>query len=63
MGEKSPRRGLVFGSAQVKIAGPDITVTGSNSEDVGQTCRNLINAVKIKGKDIRVFQDGIYYVE
>lgn len=63
LGEKSPRKSIIVGTAQVKVTGADVTVTGNNTEDVGQTCQNLIKAVKIKEKDIRVFQDGIYYVE
>jgi len=63
LGEKKPRKSTIVGNAQMKIAGPEITVTGTSPEDVGQTCQNIIKAVKIKGKDIRVFQDGIYYIE
>ena len=31
-----------------------------NAEHVGQTMANLEQATKIKGRDPRVFQDGIY---
>ncbi len=63
LGEKNPRHSIICGNAKVTVNGADITVSGSNNEDVGQTCTTLIRAVKIRGKDIRVFQDGIYYVE
>ena len=36
------------------------TITGINKEHVGQTMANLEQATKIKGRDPRVFQDGIY---
>ena len=35
---------------------------GNNVEDVGQTAANLEQATVVKGRDIRVFQDGIYVV-
>ena len=35
---------------------------GNNVEDVGQTAANLERATVVKGRDIRVFQDGIYVV-
>ena len=40
----------------------DVTVTGSDREKVGQTAANIERACKIKKRDRRVFQDGIYIV-
>ncbi len=37
-------------------------VTGINKESVGQTVANIEQATKIKSRDPRVFQDGIYVV-
>jgi large subunit ribosomal protein L6 len=62
LGERYPRTAKVVGSAQVKIQGDEVTVSGVNKEDVGQTMANIEQATKIKGKDPRVFQDGIYLV-
>ncbi|WP_321422068.1 50S ribosomal protein L6 [uncultured Methanobacterium sp.] len=62
LGERYPRTAKVVGSAQVKVQGDEVTVTGVNKEDVGQTMANLEQATKIKGRDPRVFQDGIYLV-
>ena len=42
--------------------GDKVTVEGNNVEDVGQTAANLERATVVKGRDIRVFQDGIYVV-
>ena len=61
-GTLPPHRQGVVGSAQVKIQGDEVTVSGVNKEDVGQTMANIEQATKIKGKDPRVFQDGIYLV-
>ncbi|MEC7431143.1 MAG: 50S ribosomal protein L6, partial [Candidatus Thermoplasmatota archaeon] len=40
----------------------DVTVSGSDREKVGQTAANIERACKIKKRDRRVFQDGIYIV-
>lgn len=62
IGERSPRFAKVAGSAKVSVKGDEVTITGVNKEDVGQTMANLERATKIKDKDPRVFQDGIYLV-
>ena len=63
LGEKLPRKARVVGGAQVLVSGNAITVKGMNKEDVGQTCNNIVRATKIRERDIRVFQDGVYYSE
>ena len=40
----------------------DVTVSGVDREKVGQIRRNIERACKIKKRDRRVFQDGIYIV-
>ena len=60
LGEKHPRTAKIVGSAKVTVKGDEVTITGVNKEDVGQTMANLEQATKIKGRDPRVFQDGIY---
>ncbi|MBI5225143.1 50S ribosomal protein L6 [Candidatus Micrarchaeota archaeon] len=62
LGEKVPREANIVGKTQVVISGQDISVKGDSKEDVGQTAANIIQAVKIVGKDRRVFSDGIYHV-
>ena len=62
LGERNPRKADIVGSAKVQVKGDEVTITGINKEDVGQTMANLEQATKIKGRDPRVFQDGIYLV-
>lgn len=62
LGERHPRTAKIVGDAKVQIKGEDVTVSGINKEDVGQTMANLEQATKIKGRDPRVFQDGIYLI-
>ena len=62
LGERYPRTAKIVGSAKVQVKGEEVTITGINKEDVGQTMANLEQATKIKGRDPRVFQDGIYLI-
>ena len=62
LGERHPRTAKIVGNADVKIKGDEVIVSGINKEHVGQTMANMEQATKIKGRDPRVFQDGIYLV-
>jgi large subunit ribosomal protein L6 len=62
LGERYPRTAKIVGDAKVKIQGDEVIVTGIQKEEVGQTMANIEQATKIKGRDPRVFQDGIYLV-
>jgi len=60
LGEKLPRKTKIIGDCKVEIKGDEITVTGINKENVGQTAANLERTTWIKQRDRRVFQDGIF---
>ena len=62
LGERHPRSAKIVGDANVQIKGDEVIVSGINKEHVGQTMANMEQATKIKGRDPRVFQDGIYLV-
>ncbi|MAG18024.1 MAG: 50S ribosomal protein L6 [Candidatus Diapherotrites archaeon] len=62
-GGKKPRKAKILGKTKVEVKGKEITVSGHNKENVGQTAANMEQATKIKGKDIRVYTDGIYITE
>ena len=62
LGERHPRTAKIVGYSKVAVKGDAVTVTGINKEHVGQTMANLEQATKIKGRDPRVFQDGIYLI-
>ena len=63
LGEKHPRKAKINEGVDVKISGQEITITGIDKEKVSQTAANLEQATKIKNRDPRVFQDGIYITE
>ena len=60
LGERRPRMANIVGETKVDIAGDKVSVTGTNVEHVGQTAANIEQACKIRKRDPRVFQDGIY---
>ena len=65
-GEKVPRSANLPwspGEVQVRVENKvDVIVTGADREKVGQTAANIERSCKIKKRDRRVFQDGIYIV-
>jgi large subunit ribosomal protein L6 len=63
LGEKTPRFARILPGVKVDIKGSKITVASSDKEAAGQTAANFEKATKIKNRDRRVFQDGIYLVE
>ena len=60
IGEKFPRTTTIPEGVEVKVNGPDITVTGINKELVGITISRIEQSTRLKSRDRRVFQDGIY---
>lgn len=63
LGEKTPRFAQIRKGVKVDIKGQKITVTSPDKEAAGQTAANLEKATKIKNRDRRVFQDGIYLTD
>ena len=64
VGEKVPRVAKLPWSpseVEVKVENKtEVTVKGSDREKVGQTAANIERACRIRNRDRRVFQDGIY---
>ena len=60
LGERKARSATIVGETKVNVQGDKIVLTGANKEDVGQTAANIEQACKIRKRDPRVFQDGIY---
>ncbi len=63
LGEKFPRRAKILHSVDVEVKGNLITISSHDKEAAGQTAANFEKAGKVKSRDRRVFQDGIYIVE
>ncbi len=62
-GERRPRKIKILGDVKVKIEPEDIIIQGTNLELVSQTAANIEQMTKVRGKDPRVFLDGIYTYE
>jgi large subunit ribosomal protein L6 len=62
-GERRPRKVKIIGSAKVKLDGEDIVVSGIDLEQVSQTAANIEQSTRVRGKDPRVFLDGLYVFE
>ena len=63
VGEKKPRNAKIVEGATVTIKGKDIVVKSHSKEAAGQTAANLESVTKVRGKDKRVYQDGIFIVK
>ena len=61
-GEKNKRIADIIGSTKIQIKGKEIILEGIDKEDVSLTAANIENKSRIKNKDNREFQDGIYLV-
>jgi large subunit ribosomal protein L6 len=63
LGEKIPRKTKIMDGCEVKVKGTEVVVTGNDKEKVGQTVANIEGQTRVRRRDSRVFQDGIYLVE
>jgi large subunit ribosomal protein L6 len=62
-GERNPRKARIMGDVQIKIESEDVTVQGTNLEDVSQTAANMEQATRVRRKDPRIFLDGLFVHE
>ncbi|MFB6301199.1 MAG: 50S ribosomal protein L6 [Halobacteriales archaeon] len=63
LGERAPRRTTIHGDTDVEVDGEIIRLTGSDKEAVGQTAADIEQLTRVKDKDTRVFQDGVYITQ
>lgn len=62
-GEKKPRVVNVVDGVKIDISGKEVTISGIDKQKVGQVAGNIESIARLKKKDYRVFDDGIYIVE
>jgi large subunit ribosomal protein L6 len=63
LGEKKNRTAEILDGVNVEIKTNLITVSSHDLEKAGQTAANLEVASKVRNRDRRVFQDGIFITE
>lgn len=63
LGEKIPRKAQIEGNCEVTVRGDEVVITGTDIEEVSQTAANIEQATRVRRRDPRVFQDGIYVIE
>ncbi len=62
LGERKPRKAKILPNVDIQIVKDEIFVRGIDKELVAQTAANIEQATRVKRRDPRVFQDGIYVV-
>ncbi len=60
IGERAARGTHSIGDVAIKATKEEVIISGCDKETVGQTCANIQKKCRIKDKDKRVFQDGVY---
>ena len=63
LGEKGARTAKIVKGCKVEIMKDEIKLTSPDKEAAGQTAANIEQACKVKKRDRRIFQDGIFIVK
>jgi large subunit ribosomal protein L6 len=63
LGERTPRYAEILPNVDVEIKGANITIRSHDKDAAGHTVSNFEKATKIKERDRRVFQDGLFLTE
>ncbi|MBD3253941.1 MAG: 50S ribosomal protein L6 [Candidatus Lokiarchaeota archaeon] len=60
LGERAPRKARYGKNVKVEVDGDDVYFIGPDKEELGQAAANVKRSCRIRKKDPRVFQDGVY---
>ena len=60
LGERAPRKAKFPNNVKIEVKGDDVYFIGPDKEALGLAAANVKRACRIRKKDPRVFQDGVY---
>ncbi|MFX1338224.1 MAG: 50S ribosomal protein L6 [Promethearchaeota archaeon] len=60
LGERAPRKANFPDNVKIEVSGDDVYFIGPDKEALGLAAANVKRACRIRKKDPRVFQDGVY---
>ncbi len=63
LGEKKARYATIADGVTAKVGNDEVVLSGINKELVGISFANIEHATKVRNRDPRIFQDGIYLVQ
>jgi large subunit ribosomal protein L6 len=63
LGEKKARYARIEDGVNAKVGNDEVVLTGIDKELLGISSANIEHATKIRKRDPRIFQDGIYIVQ
>ena len=63
LGEKKSRHARIEPGVTIKVGNDEVILSGIDRELVGTSAANIEHATRIRNRDPRVFQDGIYMVQ
>jgi large subunit ribosomal protein L6 len=63
LGEKTPRYADILPGVSVDLKGQKITISSNDKDSAGKTAANFEKATKVRNRDRRIFQDGIFITQ
>jgi len=63
LGEKVDRKIRLVDGVEVSVKGEDIEITSSNIESAGNAAAQIEKGTRVRNKDRRIYQDGIFITE